>query len=316
MDDEVIDVHRLEFDVDWPPWHVAAYLILADEAVLVDAGAPGTRGRKELTNALTELGVDISEVDHLVLTHPHSDHIGQAKTVIEKANPTVYAPKGVQERLERSESDLENRVKENALNAGIPGERVEEEARKAVESLSRNSRLLPPHEINAAYGDGDQINPGGAEFKTIHTPGHQKEHHCLVTRDIMFSGDMVIESFRSAALNVGLDDGVLNSINDFYKAYEKLQHQNVEWVYPGHGPVFTDYDAAVDRSIKSLDELVIEVEELLDEEWTAYELTKKRVEEARRFTFSLLETLGALGYLEKEGRAKSTGTNPMVWSPA
>jgi hypothetical protein len=36
--------HRIEFDVPWPPHTVYAYLIPAEEPVLVDAGAPGEDG--------------------------------------------------------------------------------------------------------------------------------------------------------------------------------------------------------------------------------------------------------------------------------
>ena len=33
-------VHRLVFDVDWPPGHVACYLVDGPEPILVDAAAP------------------------------------------------------------------------------------------------------------------------------------------------------------------------------------------------------------------------------------------------------------------------------------
>lgn len=47
-----VTVHRLEFSVDWPPWHAAAFLLEADDPVLVDAGVPGSTGEEEIREGL------------------------------------------------------------------------------------------------------------------------------------------------------------------------------------------------------------------------------------------------------------------------
>lgn len=313
MDSLSYDVHRLEFGVDWPPWTSAAYLLETDEPVLIDSGAPGDRGWQELQEGLDDAGLRVREIDHLVLTHPHSDHIGQAARVIPEAMPMVYASLGARERLQRSTEELAANVRRNARRAGLEDERVSEETRKAVESLERNRGLLPPQQIDRTLTHGETRVIGGVEFQTIHTPGHQKDHLCFLAGDALFSGDMVIRDFRSAALNVGLDDGVYDSIQDFYTAYRRLEEVHVDAVYPGHGPVFSDAGGAVQQSVEDLDELVGEVEDLLGEPGTAYELTRRRVEEPRRFTFSLLETMGALGYLRRNDRAVSSG-DPLLWS--
>lgn len=308
------EVHRIEFGVDWPPWSVAAYLVEAGDLLLVDSGAPGDTGWKELREGLGEAGYGVRDVDHLVVTHPHSDHIGQARQVIREASPTVYASRGAKQRLRRSTEELAGNVRRNAREAGLGPERVEEEVGKAVDSLERNRDLLPPETIDVTFTHGDDASIGGVEFHAIHTPGHQKDHHCFQVGGALFSGDMVIREFRSVALNVGLDDGVYDSITDFYRGYDRLHGVDVNTVYPGHGPVFRDFQGAVESSVEDLDELVEEVKALLVEPGTAYELTRRRVEESRRFTFSLLETMGALGYLRKNDRAVSSG-DPLLWRP-
>ena len=51
-----VAVRRLEFSVDWPPWHAAAFLVEGptDEPVLVDAGVPDATGEEELREAREE----------------------------------------------------------------------------------------------------------------------------------------------------------------------------------------------------------------------------------------------------------------------
>lgn len=60
-----VRVRRVEFGMEWPPGHVAAYLLDADEP---------------------------ADIEHVLLTHPHVDHIGQVQTVIDEGDPEVYAP--------------------------------------------------------------------------------------------------------------------------------------------------------------------------------------------------------------------------------
>jgi glyoxylase-like metal-dependent hydrolase (beta-lactamase superfamily II) len=50
------------------------YAIRGDRTVLVDTSAPGKAG--EIEESLRELGVDISDVALIVLTHGHADHCG------------------------------------------------------------------------------------------------------------------------------------------------------------------------------------------------------------------------------------------------
>jgi glyoxylase-like metal-dependent hydrolase (beta-lactamase superfamily II) len=99
------DVHRIEFTVDWPPGHVAAYLVGGPEPLLIDAGMAGDRGRRELDAGIEAAGYDVADVSHLLVTHPHVDHIGRVGAVVDAADPTVYAPASVRERLARDPED-------------------------------------------------------------------------------------------------------------------------------------------------------------------------------------------------------------------
>ena len=45
-------VHRIEFDVPWPPGAACAYLLAAEEPILVDAGGPDDSGWSALQSGL------------------------------------------------------------------------------------------------------------------------------------------------------------------------------------------------------------------------------------------------------------------------
>lgn len=304
-----LPVHRLEFPVDWPPEHVAAYLVAGTEPTLIDTGMAGESGRAALVAALGEFDLAIDDIAHLVLTHPHVDHLGQAGAVIEAGDPTVYVPAGVRQRFERDIDELRAAVERNARAAGLDGETLAAVVDRAAESLRRDRALLPSETVDAWIADGETLDIGGLRVEAIHTPGHQADHLCyrstLEGERVLFSGDMAIQPFRSVAIHVGLDDGVDESIAAFYEALDRLLPLEIDRVFPGHGPVHGAYEESLNRSIASLDRLVeTSLAALRDGASTAAAVADRR--QGRDLVYLLPETVGALAYLEATGRAIST----------
>jgi glyoxylase-like metal-dependent hydrolase (beta-lactamase superfamily II) len=311
-------VHRIECTVDWPPGHVACYLIDAAEPVLVDAGAPDERGEEELREGLAEHGFEPADIEHVLVTHPHTDHDGQVANLLEAGDPTVYAPAAAVDRLRRDPDDLESVVEGNATVVGVPEAFRSYVVSQAVESLKRNARYCPPGEVDIELAAGEAFTAGGVTFEGIHCPGHQADQFAFAatvgdgdevdTDDpgerVLFSADAVIEPFRAAALHAGLDEGTFDSISASYRCYGALREYTFDRVYPGHGPVFTDYTGAVERSVESLDDLLDDVAGTLTEVGPApaFEVATERADIAEE-PYVLFETIGACAELVERGRA-------------
>lgn len=304
---ECVDVHRIEFEIPWPPDTAYAYFLPTDEPILVDAGSPGADGWNSLESGLDAAGYDPTDVEHLFVTHPHTDHDGQVASLVEAADPNVYTPEGVRERLDRDPEDLASVVRENATAVGVPD--VDAAVEEAVESLRRNREFLPPDEIDEDLTDGVSVSAGDVTLRPIHVPGHQVNQAAFLAEGdhfggSLFAGDALAEPFRPAALHVGFDRGYLECIDAFYEGLDRLAGLEVDRVYPGHGPVFEDAAGAVERDRESLDDLVAECLATLQSlgSATAYEVTEARVDDPRRKGFTVFETVGALARLERQGR--------------
>ncbi|PSP73671.1 hydroxyacylglutathione hydrolase [Halobacteriales archaeon QS_3_64_16] len=314
------DVHRIEFDVDWPPGHVAAYLLETPELTLIDAGMTGERAGDRLEEALDTAGYDLADVAHLLVTHPHVDHVGQVPRVIERADPTVYAPVGVRERLAREPDDLERQVEANATAAGLGGAERDGAIGMARDSLERSRRLLPPAAVDRWVGEdgSDSVTVGELEFETIPTPGHQADHHCFETtiegERVLFAGDTVLEPFRPVLLHIGLDRGVEQSLPAFERTLDRLGARSIDRAFPGHGPVHEEHQETIDRDRRSLRRLTEGVASRLDPEngTTAAELARERVEDEREFAYRLPEVVSALARLEATDRARRSTTEAGV----
>jgi glyoxylase-like metal-dependent hydrolase (beta-lactamase superfamily II) len=302
-------VHRIEFTVDWPPGHVAAYLVGGDEPVLFDAGMAGEAAEAELEAGFDEHGYELSDLEHLVITHPHVDHIGQVPTLLEAADPTLYAPAGVADRFQRDPDDLEAAVTRNATAAGLRGEYLEQAVDMSVESLERDSSLLPSDAVDHWVEPGETVDLGSLTVDAVHTPGHQADH--LVYLDDspderrLFAGDMALGTFRPVAMHVGFDDGYEDAIDAYLTALDRLGALTVDRVLPGHDPVHTEFAEAVADDRESLDNLLRKTRTLLsDDPKTAVDLAFER-SGSRDIRYLVIETTSALAKFDREGDANS-----------
>ena len=306
--ERTVPVHRIEFDVAWPPGHVASYLVECDEPTLVDAGMAGADGETRLREALADAGHDLADIEHLVLTHPHVDHIGYVNTMIEVADPTLHVPAGVRERFARDPDDLGRVVRRTARAAGLTGEALDDAVDTAVESLERNRTLLPVEAVDVWIEGGATYDVGGTTVEAVHTPGHQADHCCFAVEfgdeRALLAGDMAIEPFRPVVLHSGLDRGVENAIDAFYDALDRLAALDPDRVYPGHGPVHTEFDRVVERDCRSLDRLLDRtVAQLDDDHRTAAAIADARA--GGDSTYVLPEVVAALHHLDANGRVEA-----------
>ena len=304
-------VHRLSFDVEWPPGHVACYLIDGPGPILVDAAAPGET--KALENALSGCGYSIDDIDHLLITHPHVDHVGGVPTIIEAADPTVYAPVGVERRFTQSREELETRVRRNCRAAGFSGDALESVVGEAVELRDRNVELLSPESVDVWIAPGEPVSVGQLEFEGVHLPGHQADHLSYRTEiagdRVLLAGDMGIEPFRPIVLHERLDDGYRDAFDAFYRALDRMADLDVDLVYPGHGPIHDDLPGAVERDRSSLDSRLDRVAELVTDGQATAAAVAETIAGGHESQYLVPEAMGALAYLEEHGRVTSESQN-------
>lgn len=301
------DVHRLEFDVEWPPGHVACYVIGGPEPILVDAAAPDHTDA--FVDALSEHGYAPSDIEHVLITHPHVDHIGQVQTVLEDGDPTVYAPLGIRSRLQQDPERLRSRVRRNLLEAGFQDDRRRTLTEMVVRSLRRNAALLPTDVVDVWMEPNLTTTVGEIDVDPVHLPGHQADHLSYSTEisgdRVLLAGDMGLKPFRPIIMHDGFDDGYRDAFDAFATALDRMSELDVDRVYPGHGPIHDDLSGIVDRDRKSLQTRSDRVETLVLEDYETAPEIASALAGGRDLDYMAAEAMSALAYLEKTDRLTS-----------
>jgi hydroxyacylglutathione hydrolase len=148
---------------------VYAYLIDGKRVCLIDTGVAGAE--KDISIALRELDKNLSDVEMIILTHSHPDHMGAASSIKKNSGAQVWAHPNERTWIE----DVECQARERPVPgfAGLVGGSVP---------------------VDRLLADGDLMSLGGGlTFSVLHTPGHSSGSISLLSEEngILFSGDLV-----------------------------------------------------------------------------------------------------------------------------
>ena len=225
-------IHRLG-----PDSIVNSYLLEASgEVTIIDAGAPGLWRR--IPGELAAMGRSIEDVRAIVLTHGHSDHVGDA---------------------ERARRERGWRVMVHELDAALARGEVGNPAKGARMRIGpmlgfgwwalRHGLLrVPPLAEVSTYGDGATLDvPGSPRVILVpgHTPGSAALH--VASRDVVFVGD----AMATYTVTSGVRGPQVAAFSaDYAQAQEsllRLEGLDARLVLPGHGDAF---DGGIGEAIR------------------------------------------------------------------
>jgi glyoxylase-like metal-dependent hydrolase (beta-lactamase superfamily II) len=300
-------VWRLRLPLPWPgvphcnAWAVAA----GDGIVLFDTGMHEPGSFAHLERALAQVNLKVEHVRLLVCTHAHSDHYGQAATIIDRSGCELWMHPNHRHMTEAAadpDEALERRL-EIARQSGVPEEPLQAyaEARRRSGGFGI-ARIVEP--------DRDLL--GGVEVQTdlgtwqVHeTPGHAPSHVCLLQaeRRLLISGDHLL-----GRVSIYFDHGHSpDPAGEFLRSLDVVEQLGARLCLAGHGRTFADVQAHIDANRRLVDERLGKVEEVIaGEPLTAFDAVPRIYGEAitpLNASWWLSEALCYLEHLEIEGQA-------------
>jgi len=180
---------------------------------LVDAGFPGNY--KIFVNGIQSLGFEMQDLEAIILTHAHADHIGFAERLRKQTGVPVFIHE------------------EDAIMAGTPLQLpwyglLSNAWRPYIATMLGTAMVngifsLPRITKLVTFTDGEILDVPGRPL-VIHTPGHTKGEvvFYLPKRDVLFSGDTLVTRNLMTGKhgNPQITHPLLN--NDFKQAHQSL----------------------------------------------------------------------------------------------
>ena len=228
-----------------------AYLLGADDnsdgpVTLVDTGIATPDVRADLEDGLAAAGVEVDEIEQVLLTHWHEDHAGLAGWIQAESGATVRAHADDAPLIEHAIDAREAmgaRQRRLFSRWGMPdGPRTE-----LTEFMSGfdDARGSPPDVT--PFEDGDRFQVGDHEIEAIHLPGHAAGLSGFVIGGTdregseLFSGDALLPHYTP---NVGgADVRVESPLAKYLTTLTRIVDHGFAVAWPGHRDPISDPSA-------------------------------------------------------------------------
>lgn len=220
---------------------------------LIDAGIDTPEYELFFYKKLAEYGISLTDIDQIILTHHHTDHIGMVNKIIEKKKIPVFAHSYAIERLALTEQYQHTKIKffERLYAYYDCEDLMKSRIEKMYETLNNGEGLriqttVQPIRAQDVIGD----------LKVLETPGHSLDSISLYEQQTgwLFTGDCIIEKGTTNAL-VDFDENqlLLPTVWQQRQSIEQCMKLNVTTVFAGHEAIFDNFQQVAQLNLAKID---------------------------------------------------------------
>lgn len=195
-----------------------SYIIKGDDAnLLIDSGIDSNF--PTLQKSLLRIGLKIRDIDIVINTHEHFDHIGANRYFQDYALIAAH-------RFAATKMIFDDKYV----------------------TLYQSSDLNEiPMKVHLWLESKSRFDLGNCSLNVIHTPGHTSGSICLYEPEkrILFTGDTV---FAGGTLSYIAESG---SVGDYINSMLSLSTRKIVEIYPGHGNISTNPEEDLGKAVQN-----------------------------------------------------------------
>ncbi len=306
--------------------YINVYMITDNTSFsLIDAGMYNMRSFHELSKEIKKLGYKISDMESVIVTHFHVDHITLSPVLYSLGASDFYLGLKDAKVLKKGFDKFINKALKIYVNHGMPPGEANEiskahPAMRLVDVYTNDLQEIPWITLSS----DSEIDIQGLKFKVLEVPGHTPGQINLYNKEegIIFTGDHIIDPITP---QITLTDENTDPLTDYINSLEKIASLNAKLAFSGHREPILNPSKRANEIIKHHEERLNEILKLISKTpLTGYEIAKKvkwrasynsweEYPYAERF-FAMGETLAHLKRLEVLNKAEKVEMkNIYVW---
>jgi glyoxylase-like metal-dependent hydrolase (beta-lactamase superfamily II) len=310
-------IHRLAIPTPFLVGRVNCYLIEDEPLTLLDTGPNSGKSLDELEQALAGHGYSVEDLELIVISHQHMDHLGLLEILARRSGAEVAALDQLGPYLENFAASA---AADDAFAQGVMRRHgVPADLSTVLGAVGAAFRAFGSRgNVTRRLRDGDRLEFRNRELTVMHRPGHSPSDTVFwdERRGILFGGDHLLAHISSNALVTRPLDGDQPAAGEgseprplitYMHSMEATRELPVEVVMPGHGEAISDHAALIDERLRMHARRARKLHRLLARgPMTAYELALElwgNIAVTQAY-LTISEVLGHLDLLVRDGQAR------------
>jgi glyoxylase-like metal-dependent hydrolase (beta-lactamase superfamily II) len=244
-------IQTLRIPTPFQVGRVNCYLIEDEPLTLIDAGPNSGKALDELEHQFESVGHRIEDVELVILTHQHIDHLGLVDIVARRSGAEVAAIDVVVPFVEDFGGDAERDDREAAALMLRHG--ISEDVVHALQTVSGSFRAWGSKvHVTRPLRDGEQLEFRDRTLEVQHRPGHSPSDTVFwdAERRILIAADHLIKHISSNPLiSRPLDNSSerTQALVTYLESLQRTRELPAEIVLSGHGEPITDHVALIEE---------------------------------------------------------------------
>jgi glyoxylase-like metal-dependent hydrolase (beta-lactamase superfamily II) len=311
-------VHRIALPTPFQIGAVSCWLLDGDPLTLVDPGPRSAATRAALERGLAALGRRVQDVEQVVLTHQHHDHVGLAAEVRARSGARVAAVAPLARYLGAFEHSMD---RNDAYACALMARHgIDAETAATLDGVSRSFRHFSGGvEVDEFLSPGGALTAGGRTFTVCARPGHSPTDTVFLDAraGLLVAGDHLLARIASNPVAhapiddrdptaVAVDADRPRPLVDLVASLRATSTMDVATVLPGHGEPFAGHRELIERRIAGHMRRARRIPRAVDGRPTVSEIAARlwRDLPVTHAYVVLCEVLGHLDLLAADGRVR------------
>jgi glyoxylase-like metal-dependent hydrolase (beta-lactamase superfamily II) len=246
-------IHRIAVPTPFAVGRVNLYLIEDEPLTLVDSGPNSGSSLDALERGLRALGHEIGDLERIVVTHQHIDHIGLVKILAGRSDAEVVALDRLVPFLEHYREDTA--AEDEFATATMLRHGISEEVARALASVSLAFRAWGAGaHVTRALEDGEELEFAGRSLGTLFRPGHSATDTVFHDRErrLLIGGDHLLATISSNPLisrPMVAGEERRRALIEYIESLRQTREMDLALVLPGHGDPIEDHRELIDRRL-------------------------------------------------------------------